>query len=207
MGARRGAEAIELKARQRWGCSCLRHGRVYREGKSRWTQKHFRWLEEQKFEHPVQQVVWQEYIDTVVEARTRVASVEEQMRQALEGWSRSGDGPQWPSRRATIGYRAKSALTPLHGHWLGTRTTGSGMALDEERANGTCDRNDQLGFGMIDVLLLADVASAVRSVAPKFVNAWSSGAGRSSKGTSLPSVGLGCPVISRAVASRAAMAC
>ena len=60
---------------------------LYREGKSRWTQKHFRWLEEQKFEHPVQQVVFQEYIDTVLEARTRVASLEEQMRQALEGWS------------------------------------------------------------------------------------------------------------------------
>ena len=80
-------KAIELKARQRLGAFLLRHGRVYREGKSRWTQKHFRWLEEQKFEHPVQQVVFQEYIDTVLEARTRVASLEEQMRQALEGWS------------------------------------------------------------------------------------------------------------------------
>ena len=80
-------KAIELKARQRLGAFLLRHGRVYREGKRRWTQKHFRWLEEQKFEHPVQQVVLQEYIDTVVEARTRVASLEEQMRQALEGWS------------------------------------------------------------------------------------------------------------------------
>ena len=73
--AREDMKAIELKARQRLGAFLLRHGRVYREGKSRWTQKHFRWLEEQKFEHPVQQVVLQEYIDTVVEARTRVASV------------------------------------------------------------------------------------------------------------------------------------
>ena len=85
--AREDMKAIELKARQRLGAFLLRHGRVYREGKSRWTQKHFRWLEEQKFEHPVQQVVFQEYIDTVLEARTRVASLEEQMRQALEGWS------------------------------------------------------------------------------------------------------------------------
>ena len=52
----------------------LCHGRVYREGKSRWTQKHFRWLEEQQFAHPVQQVVFQEYVDTVVEARRRVVS-------------------------------------------------------------------------------------------------------------------------------------
>ena len=47
----------------------------------------FRWLEEQKFEHPVQQVVFQEYVDTVVEARTRVASLVGQMREALAGWS------------------------------------------------------------------------------------------------------------------------
>ena len=65
----------------------LRHERVYREGKSRWTKTHLRWLEEQKFEHPVQQVVFQEYVDTVVEARTRVASLEGQMREALPQWS------------------------------------------------------------------------------------------------------------------------
>ena len=52
----------------------LCHGRAYREGKSRWTQKHFRWLEEQQFAHPVQQVLFQEYVDTVVEARRRVVS-------------------------------------------------------------------------------------------------------------------------------------
>ena len=43
--AREDMKAIELKARQRLGAFLLRHGRVYREGKSRWTQKHFRWLE------------------------------------------------------------------------------------------------------------------------------------------------------------------
>ncbi len=49
-------KGIELKARQRLGAFLLRHGRVYREGKSRWTQKHFRWLED----HPVQHVHWAE---------------------------------------------------------------------------------------------------------------------------------------------------
>ena len=85
--AREDMKAIELKARQRLGAFMLRHGRVYRGGKSRWTQKHFRWLEEQKFEHPVQQVVFQEYVDTVTEARHRVAGLEGQMREALERWS------------------------------------------------------------------------------------------------------------------------
>ena len=77
-----------MKARQRLGAFLLRHGRVYREGKSRWTQKYFRWLEEQKkFAPPVQQVVFQEYVDTVVEARRRVAGLEEQMRTSVPQWS------------------------------------------------------------------------------------------------------------------------
>ena len=52
--AREDIKAIELKARQRLVAFLLRHGRVSREGKSRWTQQHFRWLEEQRFEQPGQ---------------------------------------------------------------------------------------------------------------------------------------------------------
>ena len=85
--AREDMKAIEAKARQRLGAFLLRHDRVCREGKSRWTQRHFRWLEEQRFEHPVQQVVFQEYVDTVMEARRRVAGLEGQMREVLEPWS------------------------------------------------------------------------------------------------------------------------
>ena len=85
--AREDMKAIELKARQRLGAFVLRHGRVYRAGKSRWTQAHFRWLEEQKFDHPVQQVVFQEYVDTVTQARGQVAGLEDQMRRALASWS------------------------------------------------------------------------------------------------------------------------
>ena len=85
--AREDLKGIELKARQRLGAFLLRHGRVYREGKSRWTQKHFRWLEEQKFDSAVQQVVFQEYVDTVLEARRRVAGLEEQMRAGVQEWS------------------------------------------------------------------------------------------------------------------------
>ena len=85
--AREDMKSLELKVRQRLGAFMLRHGRVYRGGKSRWTQQHFRWLEEQKFEHPVQQVVLQEYVDTVTEARRRVVGLEGQMREALGRWS------------------------------------------------------------------------------------------------------------------------
>ncbi len=83
--AREDMKGLELKARQRLRAFLLRHGRVYTAGRSRWTQAHFRWLEAQRFEQPVQQVVFQEYIDAVTQAR--VAGLEGQMRQALATWS------------------------------------------------------------------------------------------------------------------------
>lgn len=85
--AREDAKVDELKARQRLNAFLLRHGRRFDEGKCRWTQKHFRWLERQKFDFPHQQVVFQEYLDAVQERQVRVAGLEEQMRQALEAWS------------------------------------------------------------------------------------------------------------------------
>jgi transposase len=85
--AREDMKAIETKARQRLGAFLLRHGRVYAQGKSRWTQQHYRWLETVRFDSPIQQIVLQEYLEAVKEARRRVSGLEEQMRQALTGWS------------------------------------------------------------------------------------------------------------------------
>lgn len=84
--AREDLKAIERTARQRLGAFLLRHGHVY-TGKSRWTQAHFRWLERVAMPTPVQQIVLQEYLDTVREAQQRVAALTEQMRRALEAWS------------------------------------------------------------------------------------------------------------------------
>jgi transposase len=85
--AREDMKAIEKQTRQRLGAFLLRHGRIYDQGKSHWTQAHFRWLESVKFESPIQQIVLQEYIEAVKEAQHRVVGLEEQMSQALEGWS------------------------------------------------------------------------------------------------------------------------
>lgn len=85
--AREDIKSMETRARQRLGAFLLRHGRVYDGGKSRWTLAHFRWLERVKFDSPVQQIVLQEYIDTVKEMQRRVAQLEKQMRQALADWS------------------------------------------------------------------------------------------------------------------------
>lgn len=84
--ARDDMKVNERKAYQQLGAFLLRHGRVY-EGKSRWTQAHFRWLETVTFASAVQQVVLQEYIEQVKSARKRVADMEAQMHEALKGWS------------------------------------------------------------------------------------------------------------------------
>jgi transposase len=85
--AREDMKAIELKARQRLGAFLLRHGQVYRDGTSRWTQRHWRWLEALRMPSPVQQLVLQEYIEAVKEAQRRVAGLEEQVRQVVADWS------------------------------------------------------------------------------------------------------------------------
>lgn len=84
--AREDMKAMERHAKQRLGAFLLRHGKRY-PGRSTWTQAHFRWLEGIKFEIPAQQIVFQEYVDTVKQMERRVAAMEEEMRYAMEGWS------------------------------------------------------------------------------------------------------------------------
>ena len=97
---------MEVKTRQRLGAFLLRHGRVY-HGKSRWTQTHFRWLEEQKFDFPVQQVVFQEYVDAVVAARKRTDGLEAQMHEVPGAWS------QRPTAEALMSLRGVSTITAM----------------------------------------------------------------------------------------------
>lgn len=84
--AREDMKAIELKSRQRLSAFLLRHNHIY-TGKSRWTQAHFRWIEALKMTSPVQQIVLQEYVDTVGDAQRRVAGLTAQMHRALAQWS------------------------------------------------------------------------------------------------------------------------
>lgn len=104
--AREDMKALELKSRQRLGAYLLRHGRVY-DGKSRWTQAHFRWLETVKFDSTVQQIVLQEYIDTVKSMQKRVADLEAQMHAALAGWSLG------PAAQALMALRGVSLITAM----------------------------------------------------------------------------------------------
>lgn len=84
MRARSDMKAMELQARQRLNAFLLRHGRIH-SGR-RWTKAHQRWLEELRFDQPVQQVVFVEYMDCLEQARRRVQSIEQQIAQAWPQW-------------------------------------------------------------------------------------------------------------------------
>ena len=79
-------KSMERRARQRLCGFLLRHKKIY-PGQNKWTQAYFRWLEKLSFESPIQQIVFQEYVDAVIHLQGRVTSLEEEMRKALEGWS------------------------------------------------------------------------------------------------------------------------
>ena len=104
--AREDMKAVELRARQRLGAFLLRHGSVY-GGRSRWTQAHFRWLEAQKFDLPLQQVVFQEYVDAAVAAGKRTGALEAQMHEMLATWS------QRPTAEALMSLRGVSTITAM----------------------------------------------------------------------------------------------
>ncbi|MCY4304439.1 MAG: IS110 family transposase [Aestuariivita sp.] len=78
--------ALQTKARQRLSAFLLRHSRIYPD-KSRWTQAHKTWLSDQFFDHPVQQMVFQECVDACCEMARRIASLDDQIRTATASWS------------------------------------------------------------------------------------------------------------------------
>ena len=104
--AREDMKVAEIKARQRLGAFLLRHRRVY-SGKSRWTQAHFRWLEEQKFEISLQQLVFQEYVDAAIAAGKRTDALVAQMHEMLTDWS------ERPTVEALMSLRGVSTITAM----------------------------------------------------------------------------------------------
>ncbi len=79
--AREDMKHLQRQAKQRLLAFLLRHDKRY-GGKSNWTQAHYRWMEGVKFEHPVQQMVFQEYVDTVKAMTKRVGGLDDQIEKA-----------------------------------------------------------------------------------------------------------------------------
>jgi transposase len=77
----------EQKARQQLNAFVLRHGHHWARGKTRWTQAHYRWLEQLEFAHPWQHEVMRAYLEAVRTASERVKAVERRLlNDALPQW-------------------------------------------------------------------------------------------------------------------------
>lgn len=83
--AREDMKKVDIENKQRLCAFLLRHGMRYSR-KTRWTGPYFRWLEGLKFPLPVQQVVFQEYVDAVNEGIERVKGLDNEIRKAVDGW-------------------------------------------------------------------------------------------------------------------------
>ena len=84
--ARAKAMRVTSKARQQLQGFLLRHGRIY-PGKKGWTGAYWRWLAMARFTHPAQQIVLQDYIDSVSDAEARVERLTGQIAGLLPSWS------------------------------------------------------------------------------------------------------------------------
>ena len=83
----RGAAAEDVRRkRQQLLSFLLRHGRIF-TGRRHWTMAHRRWLAQQSFDHPAQQIVFQDGIDAIADALTRLQHLEEQLVAILPSWS------------------------------------------------------------------------------------------------------------------------
>jgi transposase len=74
------------KKRQQLLSFLLRHGRVF-TGRKNWTRSHARWLAAQKFDHPAQQIVFQDQVDVVTDAQDRLERLDAQLAELVPSWS------------------------------------------------------------------------------------------------------------------------
>lgn len=102
--AREDMKHLQRQAKQRLLAFLLRHGRRF-DGKNNWTQAHYRWLETMKFGHPVQQIVFQEYIDTVKAMTKRVDALDKQIESA------AAESVFWPVIEGLMALRGVNLLT------------------------------------------------------------------------------------------------
>jgi transposase len=84
--AREAAAQDLRRKRQQLLSFLLRHGRIF-DGRKHWTMAHRRWLADQKFDHPAQQIVFQDGLDAIEDACARLQRLEEQLVAIVPSWS------------------------------------------------------------------------------------------------------------------------
>jgi transposase len=57
---------------------CLRHGREYTDGNN-WTEKHFKWLSEQKFDMVNEQLAFDQYVTFIADMKDRLKRVDDEI--------------------------------------------------------------------------------------------------------------------------------
>ena len=102
--AREDMKDLQRQAKQRLCAFLLRYGKCY-SGKSNWMQAHYRWLEEQQFRQSVQQIVFQEYVDTVKALSKRVDGLDTQLESA------ASESVFWPVIEGLMALRGVNLLT------------------------------------------------------------------------------------------------
>jgi len=83
--AREDAMIDQKAARQRLKSFLLRHGIRY-EGRANWSERHLRWLANAIMPTPAQQIVFQEYVNTVTERTHRIERLELMLKEQIKGW-------------------------------------------------------------------------------------------------------------------------
>jgi transposase len=87
LGRAREAAAADLrKKRQQRLSFLLRHSRMF-SGRKHWSLAHLRWLAGQKFEHPAQQIVFQDAVDAIEDAAARLRRLDVQLAAIVPSWS------------------------------------------------------------------------------------------------------------------------
>ncbi len=75
----------QRNGRHRLKALLLRNGIPY-TGKTSWTAAHLRWLATVKLAYAAQQIAFQEYLHAITQAGTRIARLEQALRDALPNW-------------------------------------------------------------------------------------------------------------------------
>ena len=84
--ARETASQDLRRKRQQLLSFLLRHGRIF-SGRQHWSRAHLRWLAQQKFDHPAQQIVFQDAVDAIDDAAARLRRLDEQVAAIVPSWS------------------------------------------------------------------------------------------------------------------------
>src|SRR6516165_10614504 len=84
--ARTAASEDLRRKRQQLLSFLLRHGRIYR-GRKHWTKMHLHWLVQQKFDHPAQQIVFQDAVDAIEDAASRLRRLDQQVAEIVPSCS------------------------------------------------------------------------------------------------------------------------